>query len=67
INQTEEKPGDNNQNLGKKVSDKFMVTANSLYTLYLLKSLEKEDYSIADEIDEYMRQPEISLKKDPLT
>ncbi|CAG8838801.1 21450_t:CDS:1, partial [Racocetra persica] len=50
---------DNKQNLEKKVSDEFMVTANPLYTPYLLKSLEKEDYPIADEIDEYMRQPEI--------
>ncbi|CAG8606621.1 16456_t:CDS:2 [Racocetra fulgida] len=53
-------------NLDNKRSDEFMVTTNPLYTPYLLKSLEKEDHPSANEIDKYMRQPEISLKKDPL-
>ncbi|CAG8691653.1 16318_t:CDS:2, partial [Racocetra fulgida] len=53
-------------NLDNKRSDKFIVTMNLLYTPYLLKSLEKEDHPSANEIDEYMKQPKISLKKDPL-
>ncbi|CAG8703216.1 14424_t:CDS:2, partial [Cetraspora pellucida] len=59
IDQNEKELDNNNQNLEKQVSDEFMVTANPLYIPYLLKSLEKEDCPIDDEIDEYMRQPEI--------
>ncbi|CAG8757631.1 5569_t:CDS:1, partial [Dentiscutata heterogama] len=59
IDQNEKELDNNNQNLEKQVSDEFIVTANPLYILYLLKSLEKEDCLIDDEIDEYMRQPEI--------
>ncbi|CAG8721092.1 5153_t:CDS:1, partial [Cetraspora pellucida] len=56
---------DNNpHNLKNKTPDKFMVTTNLLYILYLLRSLEKKDHLSANEIDKYMRQPKISLKKD---
>ncbi|CAG8757198.1 23400_t:CDS:1, partial [Racocetra persica] len=57
---------DNNaHNLKNKTPDEYMVTTNLLYILYLLRLLEKEDHPSANKIDEYMRQPEISLKKDP--
>ncbi|CAG8585310.1 8333_t:CDS:2, partial [Dentiscutata erythropus] len=59
IDQNEKELDDNNQNLEKQVSDEFIVIANPLYILYLLKSLEKEDCPIDNEIDKYMRQPEI--------
>ncbi|CAG8743562.1 5617_t:CDS:1, partial [Dentiscutata heterogama] len=59
IDQNKKELDNNNQNLEKQVSDEFMVTANPLYIPYLLKSLEKENCPIDDEINEYIRQPEI--------
>ncbi|CAG8523048.1 9096_t:CDS:2 [Racocetra persica] len=56
----DEELDNNTHNLKNKTPDEFIVTTNPIYTPYLLRSLEKEDHPSANEIDEYMRQPEIT-------
>ena len=54
------------QNLEKNNKIDDFATINLLYTPCLLKALEKEELLAINEVDEYMKLSEISLKKDPL-
>ncbi|CAG8653897.1 2601_t:CDS:2, partial [Cetraspora pellucida] len=53
-------------NNANKIDD-YNPNDDLLYTPCLLKSLEKDDSQVTNEIEEYFRIPEISLRKDPLS
>src|SRR5204862_270412 len=44
-----------------------IVSVNPLYTPCLIMSLDKEESTVNDEIEEFLKLPQISLKKDPFT
>ncbi|CAG8588024.1 2982_t:CDS:2, partial [Cetraspora pellucida] len=62
--QLNEYENQNSNNANK--TDNCMPNDNLLYTPCLLQLLEKDDSQVVNEIDEYFRIPEISLRKDPL-